>query len=433
MEKWSGWEWQSAGGAGVLIALLSMVHLGGLAAAASPVASVVDLPRITSVEDLMPGARYYVRDVAKVKRGEKVLVVADRSIHPLVTEALQRAAVEQGAEVNVIVLNGKPELKTVVELTKLEPWMPEWVYTAMAESNVIFTTAFSRPGNEPMYKGMSLSGWMRQQKIRQIKVWQAVPEALGHKPWVTFPDELAREIIKAVLRQVPKGTVKVQVTDPNGTHITFEEDFTEEIERIVKTGYEPEIRGIFHFSATPKQANGVIVAYDSHYGPMGAGMKLVVENNLLVKTEGGGEYGDWLRGLIEKYKNTSFQGGDQARPGLHWLVECAFEGQPKYVNVYDPQRYTFSSFTGGAYADRRAGAVHFGVGSGGGRLPDTGRGFHIDFQMYHATYTINGKKLIDNGHLLALDDPEVRRVASKHGSPDLLLKEDWNPPLDKPM
>jgi hypothetical protein len=43
----------------------------------------------------------------------------------------------------------------------------------------------------------------------------------------------------------------------------------------------------------------------------------------------------------------------------------------------------------------------------------------------------DGKKVlvVNKGHLTALDDPEVRRVAAKYGDPDELLREDWIPAI----
>jgi len=35
--------------------------------------------------------------------------------------------------------------------------------------------------------------------------------------------------------------------------------------------------------------------------------------------------------------------------------------------------------------------------------------------------------IIDKGHLTALDDPEVRSLASRYGNPDELLKDIWIP------
>ena len=43
------------------------------------------------------------------------------------------------------------------------------------------------------------------------------------------------------------------------------------------------------------------------------------------------------------------------------------------------------------------------------------------------TMVADGKVVIREGHLTSLDDPEVRRIAQKHGEPDEILLEDWIP------
>ncbi len=50
--------------------------------------------------------------------------------------------------------------------------------------------------------------------------------------------------------------------------------------------------------------------------------------------------------------------------------------------------------------------------------------------MYFPTLNLDGEILVDKGHLTVLDDPEIRRLASKFGDPDVLLNEDWIPALN---
>jgi hypothetical protein len=40
---------------------------------------------------------------------------------------------------------------------------------------------------------------------------------------------------------------------------------------------------------------------------------------------------------------------------------------------------------------------------------------------------VDGKTIIDNGHLLILDDAEVREVAKKYGDPNEVLRVEWAP------
>ena len=60
-------------------------------------------------------------------------------------------------------------------------------------------------------------------------------------------------------------------------------------------------------------------------------------------------------------------------------------------------------------------------------------GWHIHtyFNTYDAKLRDSGKwiRIIDNGRLTALDNPEVREVAKAFGDPDELLREDWVPAI----
>ena len=46
---------------------------------------------------------------------------------------------------------------------------------------------------------------------------------------------------------------------------------------------------------------------------------------------------------------------------------------------------------------------------------------------YFNTIETDKGAVVENGHLLAMDDPRVRQVASKYGDPDQLLTEIWIP------
>ena len=50
---------------------------------------------------------------------------------------------------------------------------------------------------------------------------------------------------------------------------------------------------------------------------------------------------------------------------------------------------------------------------------------HMD-TFFNTLVTERGT-VIENGHLTALDDPKIRKIAKKYGDPDELLKELWIP------
>jgi hypothetical protein len=89
---------------------------------------------------------------------------------------------------------------------------------------------------------------------------------------------------------------------------------------------------------------------------------------------------------------------------------------------------------------RRSGVIHLGFGTFW-RGPEERwageRGLlygHLHIHLLFPTLVIetrNGKSItvIDNGRLTAMDDPEVRAVASEFGNPDELLSEDWSAPI----
>jgi hypothetical protein len=59
---------------------------------------------------------------------------------------------------------------------------------------------------------------------------------------------------------------------------------------------------------------------------------------------------------------------------------------------------------------------------------------HLHVHLLFPTVTVTTKageklKVIEHGRLTALDHPEVRELARKHGDPDMLLKENWIPAI----
>ena len=103
----------------------------------------------------------------------------------------------------------------------------------------------------------------------------------------------------------------------------------------------------------------------------------------------------------------------------------------------------FQNFANFLHDRLRSGYVHHGFGPPIGVNPSKASveevltdanlpWAHVHIHNMFATLegkTENGEvvKIIDRGHLTALDDPSVRSVASKYGNPDELLGEAWIP------
>ncbi len=50
--------------------------------------------------------------------------------------------------------------------------------------------------------------------------------------------------------------------------------------------------------------------------------------------------------------------------------------------------------------------------------------YHNDGVLFKPNVYLNDVKVIDAGHLLGLDDPQVKKVAAKYGNPEEVLFEE---------
>lgn len=234
---------------------------------------------------------------------------------------------------------------------------------------------------------------------------------------------------------------KVHLTDPEGTDLTFtlHESYFDGSRR----GFAPEPTGSFgHLHGHPPQpilpeedASGVIAGTTSHFSRPFPSLRLHMEGGRLATIEGGGAYGDeWLR-LHEATANTKYP--CFPAPGLFWLWEVAIGTNPW---VRRPSRVEWLSSGGFEWERRRSGIIHIGIGTRWRGPEEVWAGNehllygHLHVHLLFPTYeieTTDGRRVrvIDEGRLCALDDPEVVELARTIGDPDLLLREAWIPSI----
>ncbi len=128
--------------------------------------------------------------------------------------------------------------------------------------------------------------------------------------------------------------------------------------------------------------------------------------------------------LLIKYKDT--QKSKCPGPGVNWITTVGI-----CTNPHARQSPFFNELEGSArvfawtFGHRRAGVVHSSVGEA--LVSPTYKIIrHMD-TFFNTVVTDKGGTVIENGHLTALDNPRVRKVAAKYGDPDKLLKELWIP------
>ena len=412
--------------------------------------TIPDRYKVTSVEQLLPGTRYYLEHGTKVKKGEQVLIVDDsRTGDPLITEAWARAARERGAIVDVVTLDltshrVNPEAGPMGS----EPtsWWPTWLDNAIMKADATLVLA-----------PININHGIRRQTVEEK--WNrgriGLPgniytrEQLAFTKWTTYPAELDVALQRKLYEQtdVEGGAKVIRITNQLGTDVTFTEDvdrnwirqhFAYDLNRIeVPLTHRMEYMFI-HNKISPglskkPDARGVIVTTSLPTGPTSP-LKLFIENGQIVRVEGEGKTAVEWRDGIEKYKDVDY--GFPHGKGVAWVEGVYFGTNPKVIR---PDFFNSKYFEQqGSYnywwcEIKRSGFVHIGFGKGWSGLDGMKEDlptWHSDIFLPYPTVYVNGKKIVESGHLMLLDDPEIRRIAAKYGDADELLREEYVPDYD---
>lgn len=468
------------------------IFMGALACAPAALGQLAGYPAprypgiadITSVEQLMPNARYVVSKPGDksanlrvgfgIQGGERILFLAQDTTDPLVVEALRRAFVEKGAEVDVLTMprpklqmegnvDGKNEIwytwAAFKSRTTLIPGLPP---AARARSDSAALEAFKRGRNYDLIVGPAATVGNDNPYVSTWMPW-LTREQLASTYAPGFPEEISRVIDRKgweIIRQAKS----MRFTDPEGTDMSWNwfPEYWEVVEGTneeVKTkgggpivgpvaGYrygrgsseDPLIPG--HLMAVPlgvvlskSDARGVIAGTGNHAGPFPR-IELTVDRHEITAIRGGGEYGELWRQVAEELKDVKYP--LFPRKGHSFLIENSVGTNPKVVRPYNVMEGPVAKFS---WVDerRRSGIVHWGIGTilveneqwaNEHGHPSTHYHVHQYFPTLEVTMQ-DGKKalLINKGRLTALDDPEVRQIAARFGDPDELLREDWIPAI----
>lgn len=428
------------------------------------------VPRIQSVEDLLPNARFIAtRNMAysgnqfpgwEVKEGERILFVVPSGLDPWVVEAFTRVMRDQNCHVDVLTRQSGPSRGA--ERGDADDWAPSsmrrkldapnrkkeeekglfsdsrWL-TDLAKQrgyDRVVGATYRNPENELDY-GYGLD-WVTR-------------EMLG-SPAVMYPYDIVYALDKKTWEKVRQAR-EVHVTDPEGSdyRFTWFDEYWQVIEgshpRIKAAGSGSHIYGpgrsevpliSSHLMGYPQgivleqsNAEGKVAGCHSTEG-LFPRIEISLKKNGIERVEGGGEFGRlWQQYLIATRDITypTLPG-----PGSKFLIETALGTHPK---VHSPHN-VFESATarrGWSYHRNRTGIFHIGLGQHLASAWADARGLvggHNHVNMWFATYRIKMKDgrealTVDKGRLTALDDPEVRQVAARFGNPDELLQEAWIP------
>ena len=317
---------------------------------------------------MMKGARRIMEVCAKIKKGEKVLIVTDYpKTH--IAEVIAASAHERGADVVVTIMTPR-------ELDGAEP--PSHVAAAMKAADIIFTPLTHSITHSNATKEAIESG------ARGIMLSAFVPEQLigggingdfeGLKPLCDKVSELLSMANVAHLT-TPAGTdITMHLEDrPGNAHTGLAHnagDFTT----------VPNIEA--SISPIEGSAEGIIVADASipYYdiGILQEPVRYEVTNGRIINITGGSQ-ADQIKDLMESINNDAVYNIAQLAFGLN--TECKMKG----IMLEDEGVY---------------GTSHIGIGTStllGGEIKAPG---HYDAIMWNPTLYLDDEKVLDKGEWL---------------------------------
>lgn len=408
------------------------------------------LPPRVDLDKLMPYAKF-LADQGEMRRtaagfygygltkpGDRVLVAVDTHYDLTVVESICRVLRDRGAHVDLIVTEAEPdrefdELDEIRASIRDKHWdlhPRRWEGIAwieqLAEAKNYDLLVHGKGGPTPptpyRYEGIP---WLRQ-------------ETFAHRNTL-FPRDVHVKINERAWRTLwenAKGG-KVHLSDPEGTDLWYS----------VPSGYydkdiwpmfnQPWWGHLFCHPPTPileeEECEGVVAGTLNHFSRPYPCIRVHVKDSKVVGIEGGGKFGEGWRRLIEETKDIQYP--LVPRRGLFWFIELGLGTNPLVARPSDITRLS----TGGTEWERnRSGVLHAGFGTMW-RSPaekwaiEHGHKYgHLHVHMLFATLEVVSPsgdrfKVVDHGHLTALDDPEVRSLAAQYGNPDELLTEAWTP------
>ena len=447
------------------------------------------LPRITSVDQLVPFAKIVLqRDYIgqrlgwSIKGGERVLLMFNNTTHPLVREAFAQALREMNCPTDVVIREGR--MPSWIRGTK------EWADEALRlkrerlalDLNTIPTKTYPAWGRSGTPRPVKTGGMpITREDLQKYDVivgpavgprnqtglaggfwWAKTPEMLASAGTV-YPGELL-DFIDQKIWEVVRSAERVEVTGIQGTKFDF--TWFPEWWELVE-GTHPKIKGPGHLSTFnalrpgrsehavfaghlmlhPRygaiegaDAQGVLVSQFGEWDPMWPPMSLQLDHGEIVGIKEGAHYGDFWRESLELTKDIIYPG--HSRPGTAWMSEFSLGTNPKVIGAMrveelkglesqDPMILSWGD------PRDRAGYIHSGFGARGASW--WAEPYQMPVNHYHQffpfiTYDVitrDGRKvrLIDKGNLTMLDDPEVRAMAATFGDPDKLLSVDWVPEI----
>ncbi len=379
-----------------------------------------------------------------LKEGERVLLRVDNWHSDMVIEACQKILEKYKVRYEISHIDrgpipqwvGADEVDYYLFRTKeLAEWMDMWEEEEKKKKYDKILMGYGGPVLAERY--------IKIQRMPFI-----TPEILA-SPAHAMPIEVINAMDEWAWERI-RGARRVRITDPEGTDISFtnhddywdakREFYNPELVNRVWAGNEKfgrtylpgHITGRpWMFHPTKEDGCGIIAGTTNHIAAVDW-TQLVVENSRITQINEGGEFGNKLRDVMERTKNDQYPGFPH-KGIMNWW-EASIGTNP---HIHRPRKDFPSGFVNCLYERVRSGVIHMGFGTIISSMTEREAARagllvgHWHIHLYFPNYTVersgDNEKVIENGRLLALDDPAIRKLCSKYGDPELWLDESWNP------
>ncbi|MBI4483612.1 MAG: hypothetical protein HY652_12075 [Acidobacteria bacterium] len=368
-------------------------------------------PVVFSELQLVRPARRLLEDWLELRSGDRMLLVSDSTTSELVRRAFLRAASERGVSVRefripISTSKGEPRsawkrgesLTGLHEAYHARDWWPEEIWRAAKESGVIVSLSYLNP-HAFQREAMDLEGFLRRHGLRMVLV-TAVPEVLA-APWAAYPKDVLQATYQEQSRQLLRGGL-ILLQDPAGSSFRFEASAAAPEFDPAPTGtllfFPPNYR--VRLMARKGTGAGTLVAHSAPAGMVPL-TRLSLSEGRLLRVEGGGTWGEYVKNRGEAPYEFS---------GLSWNLN------PKPFRVASPSSVGPARLLGELGGHQRSGVVtlHF-------RQRRGSREFEM--MIFFPSLFQAGRPFIRDGHVVALDAPDVLKVASAYGDPVLLVEQ----------
>ena len=338
-----------------------------------PEPRILEIDSITQVDPLLPALEILIQDVAKIRRGEKVLIVNDDSVAGLILEGLEAALAETGAQVTTIsvaVPEGEVEPIALLQQPVGRNFSSD-LREAIEEADYVLSPAYFHLPYLSV-EGQDLDSWLESIHTRWIGV-VAIPELLASK-WATYPPELL-ELIGCKVEEELRAEQTIILSNNQGTSLIFDYE-------VMKSPFARNwsiFPGNVRFRVVPKSrgVEGIIVTSNFFTGRVPR-TEVHIGESQVVQLDGSAR-------TTEAVREATAQGG---------FIEFSFGVHPKAFAV--PGEVTgFSSLLWSHYAaTQRSGIVSVLLG------PWSGNQGRLPLAMFFNLLNAGGPRIIiDLGHL----------------------------------